>query len=60
MTKTGGRSGSDSNNHSRASASDQRHDRKRMLQDKSIKAGAENRGKLKESQGGTKRDRRIP
>ena len=55
-SKTGSRSGSDSNNHSRASASDKRHDRKQMLQDKSLKAGAENSGKLKDSQGGAKRD----
>jgi hypothetical protein len=53
-SKTGGRSGSDSNNASRASASDRKHDKKKMLEDKSIKIGTEQSGKKKESQGGAK------
>jgi hypothetical protein len=55
-TKTGRRSGSDSNNASRASASDRRHDRKQMLEDKSIKLGTDVRGKLKDWQGGSKNE----
>ena len=54
-SKTGSRSGSDSNNASRASASDQRHDEKRVRQQKSIKAGTEQSGKMKVSEGGRKR-----
>ncbi|HYE41025.1 MAG TPA: hypothetical protein VEB23_13900 [Ramlibacter sp.] len=54
-SKTGSRSGSDSNNASRASASDRRHDAQKVRQDKSIKAGTEQRGKMKASEGGSKR-----
>jgi hypothetical protein len=54
-SKTGARSGSDSNNNGRASASDRRHDGQRMMQDKSIKLGSENAGKRKDTQGGSKR-----
>lgn len=54
-TKTGSRSGSDSNNASRASASDRRHDDQQVRQGKSLKAGTEQRGKQKDSQGGAKR-----
>jgi hypothetical protein len=54
-SKTGSRSGSDSNNASRASASDRRHDEKQVRQQKSIKAGTEQSGKLKASDGGRKR-----
>jgi hypothetical protein len=54
-SKTGSRSGSDSGNNSRASASDRRHDEKKMQQDKSIKLGTEQSGKRKRSEGGTKR-----
>jgi hypothetical protein len=54
-SKTGSRSGSDSNNHSRASASDRRHGEKRMREEKSIKLGTEQSGKLKQSEGGSKR-----
>lgn len=54
-SKTGSRSGSDSNNASRASASDRRHREQRMRDDKSLKAGTEQRGKLKDSEGGSKR-----
>jgi hypothetical protein len=54
-SKTSGRNGSQSNNHSRASASDQRHDEKRMLERKSLKAGTETSGKRKQSEGGSKR-----
>jgi hypothetical protein len=57
-SKTGSRSGSDSNNASRASASDRRHDQQQNRQDKSLKAGTEQGGKMKESQGGTKRENR--
>ena len=54
-SKTGSRSGSDSNNASRASASDRRHDDQQVRRDKSIKLGAEQSGKRKESEGGRKR-----
>jgi hypothetical protein len=54
-SKTGSRSGSDSNNASRASASDRRHGERQVRQEKSIKAGTEQGGKLKDRQGGTKR-----
>jgi len=57
-SKTGSRSGSDSNNASRASASDRKHDRNRVLADKSIKIGAEQSGKMKKSQGGAKDENR--
>ncbi|TFZ03077.1 hypothetical protein EZ313_17850 [Ramlibacter henchirensis] len=55
-SKTGGRSGSDSSNASRASASDRKHDKKKMQDDKSIKLGTEQSGKMKDSQGGAKRE----
>lgn len=51
----GKHTGSQSNNASRASASDHRHDQQQVEQRKSIKAGAEQRGKMKASQGGSKR-----
>jgi hypothetical protein len=54
-SKTGSRSGSDSNNASRASASERRHDDKQARQGKSIKLGTEQSGKLKDWQGGSKR-----
>jgi hypothetical protein len=54
-SKTGSRSGSDSNNNSRASASDRRHQEKKVLEGKSVKLGTEQRGKLKDSEGGSKR-----
>jgi hypothetical protein len=54
-SKTGSRSGSDSNNASRASASDRRHEERRVREGKSIKAGSEQSGKLKSDQGGRKR-----
>jgi hypothetical protein len=54
-SKTGSRSGSDSNNASRASASDRRHDDRQVRQDKSIKLGTEQSGKRKDSEGGRKR-----
>ena len=53
-SKTGSRSGSDSNNKSRASASDERHMQQRLREDKSIKLGTEQSGKLKQSEGGSK------
>ena len=59
MTKgkstSGGRTGSRSNNASRASASDRQHDEKQLRESKSIKAGSENAGKRKKSLGGEKR-----
>lgn len=51
----GKRTGSRSNNASRASASDRRHDEQQVEQGKSFKAGTEQRGKIKDSQGGSKR-----
>jgi hypothetical protein len=45
-SKTGSRSGSDSNNASRASASDRRSDRSRVQEGKAVKAGSDNSGKL--------------
>jgi hypothetical protein len=54
-SKTGSRSGSDSSNHSRASASDRRHDAKQVREDKSIKLGTEQSGKRKQSENGSKR-----
>jgi hypothetical protein len=57
-SKTGSRSGSDSNNASRASASDRRHDREQTAESKSVKLGSDNRGKLKDSQGGAKGETR--
>lgn len=53
-SKTGSRSGSDSGNHSRASASDRKHDEKQVRQGKGIKLGTEQGGKLKDWQGGRK------
>ena len=53
-SKTGSRSGSDSGNHSRASASDKRHDQK-IKDHKSVKLGSENGGKLNGPQAGGKR-----
>jgi hypothetical protein len=53
-SKTGSRSGSDSNNASRASASDRKHDQSKVREDKSIKLGTEQSGKMKASQGGEK------
>jgi hypothetical protein len=55
-SKSGGRSGSDSNNASRASASDRRSDNQQLRQDKNLKTGTEQGGKLKDWQGGGKRD----
>jgi hypothetical protein len=52
-SKTGSRSGSDSNNASRASASDRQHEQKKVRQDKSIKLGTEQSGKI-DSQGRAK------
>lgn len=54
-SKTTGRTGSKSNNASRASASDRRHDREQVLEGKSLKIGTEQGGKLKDWQGGSKR-----
>ena len=51
----GQRTGSQSNNASRASASDRRHDQQQVEQGKSIKAGTEQGGKMKDAQGGKKR-----
>jgi hypothetical protein len=53
-SKTGSRSGSDSNNGSRASASDRRHDQVQQREGKSLKAGTEQGGKMKDWQGGRK------
>ena len=52
---TGGRTGSQSNRGSRASASDRQHDEKQLREGKSIKLGSENAGKRKRSEGGEKR-----
>jgi hypothetical protein len=57
-SKTGNRSGSDSNNASRASASDRQHARQRTMEGKSLKAGTDSGGKLKEGEGGSKRETR--
>jgi hypothetical protein len=54
-SKTGHRSGSDSNNASRASASDRRHDERQVREGKSLKSGTEQSGKMKASEGGRKR-----
>jgi hypothetical protein len=54
-SKTGNRSGSDSNNASRASASDRRHAKQQQREEKSVKAGTDNRGKMKDWEGGSKR-----
>jgi len=53
--KSRGRTGSQSNNASRASASDRRHDQAQEQQGKSLKSGTETQGKRKDSQGGDKR-----
>jgi hypothetical protein len=53
--RTGKRTGSESNARSRASASDKKHDQKQVRDEKSIKLGTEQGGKLKDWQGGTKR-----
>ena len=53
-SKAAGRTGSQSNNQSRASASDRRHDERQMAENKSIKAGSDNRGKQKKSARGEK------
>jgi len=53
-SKTSGRNGSNSNNHSKASASDRKHADKRMQERKSIKMGSDNSGKRKDWQGGDK------
>jgi hypothetical protein len=53
-SKGSGRTGSQSNNASRASASDRKHDRKQVRQGKGIKLGSDNSGKLKDWQGGDK------
>lgn len=55
-SKTGSRSGSDSNNASRASASDRKHDKSKVREGKSIKAGTEQSGKTRDWQGGAKRE----
>jgi len=54
MTK-GKRNGSQSNANSKASASDRQHDDRQVRENKSIKAGTEQGGKLKKSQGGSKK-----
>lgn len=53
-SKTGSRSGSDSNNGSRASASDRRHAQQQVREGKSLKAGTEQSGKLPGGQAGRK------
>jgi hypothetical protein len=60
MTKAGNqrmgkRNGSESNAHSKASPSDRKHDEKQVREEKSIKSGTEQAGKLKEWQGGSKK-----
>ena len=57
-SKSGSRNGSQSNNHSKASASDRKHDAKQVRERKSVHLGTDNSGKLKESQGGSKRENR--
>ena len=57
-TRTGSRNGSESNRGSRASASDRKHDAKQQREGKSIHLGADNSGKLKDWQGGTKKENR--
>lgn len=52
--RMGKRTGSQSNARSAASPSDREHDEKRVREDKSIKSGTEQRGKMKDSQGGAK------
>lgn len=53
--RMGKRSGSQSNANSKASASDRKHDEKQLRENKSIKAGTEQRGKMKDWQGGSKK-----
>lgn len=53
--RLGQRTGSQSSDNSRASASDRRHDEQQVQQGNSTKAGTEQRGKMKDSQGGSKR-----
>jgi hypothetical protein len=53
--RMGRRNGSQSNANSRASASDKKHDQKQVRSEKSLKSGTEQRGKMKEWQGGSKR-----
>jgi hypothetical protein len=50
-SKTGSRSGSDSNNGSRASASDRRKDQGRVEESKAVKLGSDNSGKLAAARG---------
>jgi hypothetical protein len=50
--RMGKRSGSQSGANSRASASDRKHDDKQVRENKSIKLGADNTGKLADWQGG--------
>jgi hypothetical protein len=50
--RMGKRNGSQSNANSRASASEREHDDKQVREDKSIKLGADNSGKLAGSEGG--------
>lgn len=53
--RMGKRSGSQSNANSKASASEKKHDDKQVRQNKSIKPGTDNTGKLPDWQGGSKR-----
>jgi hypothetical protein len=53
--RMGKRSGSQSNANSRASASDRKHDAKQVRENKSIKLGTDNSGKLADWQGGAKK-----
>jgi hypothetical protein len=53
--RMGKRTGSESNARSKASASDKKHDQKQVRDEKSIKLGTEQGGKLKDWQGGAKR-----
>jgi hypothetical protein len=57
QSKTGSRSGSDSNNASRASASDRRQDRSRVDEGKAVKLGSDNSGKLAPARGSARRRR---
>jgi hypothetical protein len=52
------RNGSESNKNSRASASDRKHDDKQVRENKSTHLGADNSGKLKDWQGGSKKENR--
>jgi hypothetical protein len=53
--RLGKRNGTQSNASSRASASDRQHDERQVVERKSIKAGTEQGGKMKERQGGGKK-----